>query len=271
MKNRLFIMKKFSGLGYILLIFLFSNLQTFGQNIDEIEKSLVEQIKNIEYFSAYGNNSDHEKLSVANELFKKTLLEKTSVNPETLKYKFPELDKHLHIATSEDGKLRIYSWDTRSGGTMHFFENVYQYIGKDGIVYSKGSNFDEGDPGGFFSDISTLDTNKGSVYLTRFSSVLSTSLAYQSINLFKIENNSLNEDYKLFKTKTGIKNSIGFSFDFFSVVDRPERPIELIFFDKPQKSVKIPIVIEDEKTPQGRVTNRFIVYKFTGKYFEKIR
>ena len=153
---------------------------------------------------------------------------------------------------------------------MHSFENVYQYQGKGGKVYSKAVKREDGDAGGFYTDIFQVEAKGGRAYLARFSAILMTSLSYQSIDLFKIENSALNDRIKLFKTKSGLQNSIGFQYNFFSVVDRPERPIKLILFDDKTKTVKIPVVIQKTENDYGDVTDRFINYKFNGKYFIKV-
>ena len=80
-----------------------------------------------------------------------------------------------------------------------------------------------------------------------------------------IENGKLNENVKLFKTREGLTSGINVPFDFFTVVNRPERPLKLIKYDDTKKTLSIPIVYEN-----GKVTNRFIVYKFNGKYFERV-
>ena len=257
--------KSFYFITFIFLSFAFS---AFGKTDAEIEQELVGHIKNIQKWSSYGSDSNEALLSKENDIFKEKLLNYTKI-ASTLEYKFSELKKYLYLATSEDGKFRIYSWDTEGGGTMHFFENVYQFQGKDGKVYSKSSDLPEGDAGAFVSVIFDLDTRNGQVYLARFSSILSNSGAYQSINLFKIEDNSLNDKIKLIKTKSGLTNKIGFEYDFFSVVDREERPIKLILYDKETKTIKIPVVIVDKDFSNGRVTDKFINYKFDGTYFLK--
>lgn len=127
----------------------------------------------------------------------------------------------------------------------------------------------EGDAGAFVSDIFDVDTKNGKVYLARLSSISSNVDAYQSINLFKIEGNSLNDKIKLIKIKSGLTNTLGFGYDFFSVVDRKERPIKLIFYDKATKTIKIPVVIVDKDFRSGKVTGKFINYKFDGTYFLK--
>jgi hypothetical protein len=74
----------------------------------------------------------------------------------------------------------------------------------------------------------------------------------------------------LIKTASGLTDSLGFSYNFFSVVERRERPVKLISFDKKTNTLKIPVVIEDKEFSNGRVTNRFISYRFNGTYFVKV-
>src|SRR4030095_503947 len=70
---------------------------------------------------------------------------------------------------------------------------------------------------------------------------------------------------KLFKTKRKKLNSINVEFDFFSVVDRPERPLELITYDDKQKIIYIPVVGDE-----GQVTKKNILYQLKDRYFEFI-
>ena len=262
-------MKTIKSSCFITFFLLALTFSAFGQTNTEIEQELIGHIKNIQKWSNYGSDFNEDLLAKENELFKKKLLETTKIN-STLNYQFSELNKYLHLTTSEDGKLRIYSWDTEVGGTMHFFANVYQFQDKDGNVYSNSKTWQEGDSGAFVSDIVDVDTKNGKIYLARFTSVLSGALCYESINLFEIEGNALNDQIKLIKTKSGVTNSLGFEYDFGSVMDRKERPIKLIVYDKETKTIKIPVVIKDQNFNNGgRVTDKFINYKFDSTYFVK--
>jgi len=82
----------------------------------------------------------------------------------------------------------------------------------------------------------------------------------------------LDQRVRLIKTKAGMQNRIGFEYGFFSVANRKERPIKLIRFDERTKTLMIPVVIADKATDgPGRVTNRFINYRFNGTYFVNVR
>ena len=254
---------------FVLLTIVVFSASAFGQTSEAIEKELGGLYGKINENSAYSSNSDGELLEKSNEEFKQKLLNHTKI-ASTLKHKFSELEKEISITTSEDGKFRVYSWDRLDGGTMHFFETVYQFQGADGRVYSKSNDLEEGDSGSFVYEIFEVEAKTEKIYLVCSTSILSTSDAYQSVNLFEIENNLLNSNIKLIKTKTKLNNSLGFEYDFFSVVDRKERPIKLILFDKKTKTISIPVVIDDTKFQYGKVTNKFISYKFNGTYFVKV-
>ena len=246
-----------------------------AQTNAQIEKELVAAIKDVKKYGTYGGGYDEEKLPKAQDAFQEKLLKYTK-NAATLLYKFDALKDEIFVATSDDGRFRIYSWDLEDGGTMHDFGRVYQYRAADGKVLSNaepasGNGDEEGGAGAFVTDIFTLDTGKsGAVYIVCSTFIGSTKDNGQSANLYRIAGDALDYKVKLIKTKSGLTNSLSFAYDFFSVVDRPERPIRLVSFDKKTKTLKIPIVIEDEKFRSGRVTDKFISYRFDGTYFVKV-
>jgi hypothetical protein len=252
------------------IFLLLSVIPIFGQGNAQIEKELISALKAIQKYSNYGGANDGTKLSQANADFEKKLLKYTRT-PSTLTYKFAALNKLMFNATSDDGNLRIYSWDMEDGGTMHDYSRIYQYKGTDGKVYSKSdATGEEGDMGSFVTDIFTLDTKSGKIYIVCSTSVGSTMDHYQSADLYRIAGGVINNNAKLIKTKSGLTNTLGFEYNAFSVIDREERPIRLISFDKKTKTLKIPVVVEDEEFPNGKVTDKFISYRFDGAYFVKV-
>jgi len=254
----------------LLAILIFCTSTTFGQDIKKIEQDLLKHLKKINYWAEFADRGENisptDSLDKENDIFQRKLLNYTVKQPSTLTYDFKELQKaHLTIVTSADKKFRIYSWDTWLGGTMHYFENVYQFqTGNKVSSKSFSEKRQEGDPGSWFSDIFTLDVNGRKIYIGYFNAIYSSSSVSQGIKLFELTNNRLNDEVRLIKTKTGLKNELSFGFDLFSVVDRKERPVKLIYFDNATKTIKIPVV-----TNKGKVTNKFLTYKFIGQCFEK--
>lgn len=263
-------MKKLLKIDLLIAFVLLFCVSAFAETNAQIEKELVAAAKEISKHSAYGGAYDDAKLIAANNAFEALLLKHTKT-AATLSYNFPELKKSVFIATSEDKKFRVYSWDTETGGTMHEYARLYQYAGADGKIYSRGEPTADvdGGAGSFVYDVFGLDTKRGKVYIVCSNFIASTNDHYQAANLFKISGDKLEEKLKLIKTREGITDSLSFEYNFFSVVDRKERPIRLIKYDAKTKTLRIPIVINDTEFPNGRVTNRFINYRFDGSYFVK--
>lgn len=209
---------------------------------------------------------DDDSLSLYSDKFEKEFTSFIKDKPTTLNYPFNELidSNFCYVKTSSDGRFRIYSWDTWTGGTMHFFKEIYQWK-NNGEVFTKVPNYKEDDAGRFCSKIFTVNINDQPHYLAVTNGIFSTKDAMQSISAYTIEGDELIDTVKLFKTKTKTLNSIDVEFDFFSVADRPERPLELITYDDKQKIIYIPVV--DDK---GQVTKRNILYQLKGPYFEFI-
>lgn len=252
------------------LSFLIFAVPALAQTPVSIETELLGHLADVSKYGNYGETSDDEKQEAANTAIEEKL-KKYGTRSDVLRYGFPKLKDEMSIVTSKDGKLRIYSWDLQTGGTMHDYANVFQFQGKSGKVHAwtedRGEDFGAGV---FYHDLFQVSGKAGLVYLPVSTFVGSTSLAGQTIKTMRIVGDKLVHDAKLIKTSGGLQNSIGFGYDFFSVVDRPERPIKLFTFNDTKKEFKFPVVIEDEKTPQGRVTNKFITYRFNGTNFVKV-
>lgn len=248
---------------------LFFLIPVSAQTPVAIETELLGHLADISKFGNYGGETNDEKLSAANAgLEQKLKIYGTRL--DVLKYGFPKLKDEMYVATSKDGKLRIYSWDMQTGGTMHDFASVFQFQGKSGKVFTWTDEDEDESAGSFYTQIFQVASKSGPVYLVNSNFIGSTSLHGQSIKTLRIDGDVLDRDAKLIKTGNGLQDSVSFGYDFFSVVDRPERPIKLFTFDEARKEFKFPVVIEDEKKPQGRVTNKLITYRFNGTHFVKI-
>ncbi len=226
----------------------------------------------IRHLDSISRNADNQAVLDRENKALRMLLLAQAKKPAILKHDFKGLAGKMFVATSKDGNFRIYSWDTNTGGTMKFFDGVYQYRSRRGRVYSKAFvNLGAGVPGSFFSEIFQMDAGKKRVYLANSHSILSTSQARQDLHAFAIEGETLNLNVRLIKTPTAIRDSVGFDFDFFSVVDRKERPVKLFHWDEARKQFRFPVVLADKKFPNGgRVTDRFITYRFDGKVFVRL-
>jgi hypothetical protein len=241
-----------------------------AQTVSKIETELLGHLRDIEKYSNYAGNPDTDRLEKANDGLRATLI-KYGGQAATLNYGFPRLKDKMYVVTSRDRKFRVYSWDRQSGGSMHDFDNVFQYRGTGGRVRTwTAPRPDETGAGTFYTQVFQVDTPAGRVYLANGTGVYSTSLAGQSLEAYRIDGDKFISGVKVIRTRSGLTSSIRFSYDFFSVVDHPERPVKLFYFDEGKRSFRFPIVIEDKKTPQGRVTDKYITYRFDGRQFVKV-
>ncbi|EHQ29976.1 hypothetical protein [Mucilaginibacter paludis] len=251
------------------IFFVPNNL--LGQNLTSkgIEADLLQSFKKIAYwaekrYSNYDEQSDN-KLRQANDVFGKKLNEYAKKYPATINEPFLSLCKeNLGIETSKDSLFRIYSWDTQTGGTMHFFANVLQYkTGKETNAVLDTARGD-GDNRPNYNKIYTLKANGKTYYLAVSLSIGSSRDCGQTIQVFEIANGKLDDKVKLIKTNSGMHSQLNIAYDFGSVIDWKVRPT--INFDEATQTILLPLV--DGK---GAVTHKLISYKFTGKYFEKVR
>ena len=263
-------MKKIFFLTTLILVFVSASP---AQTLSKMEDELLGHFQKLSKSSNYNGASDYDVLGKENQAIRTALL-RYGLRADVLKFAFTRLRKQLTLTTSRDGNLRTYSWESEEGGTMHDFYTVYQFRSRSGKVHTWAEPYSQDrekrGAGGFVRQIFQTDTGSGPIYLTVTIFIGSTSIGGQTISALKIEGEGLDRNPKVIKTSSGFKSSISFQYDFFSVVDHPERPVKLFYFDDSKKSFRFPIVIQDKKTPQGRVTNRFITYRFNGKYFEKV-
>lgn len=139
----------------------------------------------------------------------------------TLTHPFSESIKsgYVKVATSSDGKLRVYSWDTGNGGTMIWWANIIQYkYGKEvmtfakslyGVMHPEKSDEMEIDYGSHIDTILTVPTHSGdAIYLVEDYFRESSNLGYTSLQAICIKNGKL-EEAPVFEAADGLHNSIG--------------------------------------------------------------
>jgi len=252
-------------------LLLFIATPVAAQAPTAIEKELLGYLRTMAESGTYSGDYDEAKLNPASDALKAKLM-RYATRPDVLKYTFPQLKEEMFIATSRDGKFRVYSWDLQTGGTMHEHDLVVQYVGSSGktFAWSTPQDAEYSQLGGFFTDVFQVATPNGPIYLLVSTSIASSSLNSQSIDAVMVKGDKLDLNLNVIKTASGPTNSIILAYDFFSVVDRPERPIRLFKFNEARREFSFPVVIEDRKTPQGRVTNKLITYRFNGTHFVKV-
>ncbi len=258
-------MKKYTVITLLLLTF-----NSFSQDVKTINKKLLAAYDKISFFAKDTSVKAFENLEKANNDFEKLLLKYTADNPKTIYYDFKSLtDKGLRIASSEDSLFRIYTWNTNEGGTMRFYRNVFQYK-NGGKVFSKTYRIttkeENDDPGCIYNQVNYVVSNNKKFYVAQSVAVLSSALSDHYVKIFSIDGDTLNDNAKLIKTKTGIKNTLSYDVDLTTAANRgKDVPDFGIKYDAIKKSISIPVILEN-----GKVTSKRIVYQFNGTVFEKL-
>ncbi len=251
---------------FLILLLCFS-LSGYSQELTTLEAKLSQDYDRILYWNSQRGNDPYDSLEIANSRFKENLLEVLAEHSSSLHYAFPWLqERGINVVTSPDGNLRIYSWDTYTGGTMRFFESAYQFRGDSSV--ESGSLSDrysaEDNPLYFCSEIFQMNHKSDVVYIAVMHAIYSSKDSYQGVKFFTINNNQFNDTIALIETEQGLQNEHGVSFDFFSVVDRRERPVKLIHYNPKSRTLKFPKIGNREEVKKG-----FIPYTFNGNHFVK--
>jgi hypothetical protein len=256
----------------LALFCCFTSMELHAQSPKSIEADLLKDFTTIgDWQQKARAEKEYSSLCSANESFASKLKAYTGKIPATISQPFNSLRKKgLEIYDSTDGLFRIYSWDTSLGGTMYQFGNVIQYkiatrTNSNLYWYSAGHDQEYKYFPNYFK-LYTFNANGKAYYLAVYRCVYSTKDAGEGIQVFSIEDGKINGDTRLIKTASGFKSKLYYDYDFFSVVDIAFEKRPTITFDDKSQIIRLPLVDLD-----GKVTVKHINYKFTGKYFERVK
>jgi hypothetical protein len=259
-------------LSHILAIALiFSYHPGSAQAIARAESSLCHQLQLVDSFSEAYHGPTHaidayDSIGHYDSVFGEMLQRLTARDPASLHYPFTRLhDEGVVIATSPDGRLRIFSWDGQTGGTAHNANNVYQYL-VDGKTYSTLTIVDGG-PGLTYSAIYLLtktprqhsQLRDETFYLAVSNEITETLHLHASLEILQLADHRLRRDVPLIQTASGKTGTLGFDFVLENAKDAD------FFFNPATGTITFPVVLDD-----GQVTNKKIAYTFNGSYFVRV-
>ncbi len=248
---------------------MLNGLTLEAQPVREVEDSIAFYLNTIEKWSLYNYDSRLDKED-SNTVWNNKLLSYLKYalvrHPQTLSYPFDsKILPRMRIASSNDKRFRIYSWDMQGGGTMHGYNSIVQYkSGKEvrtRIFYVDTiMNGEWTGPGYFYPEVHTIVSKNGSTYyavirLAQYSSAVHS----VGVQCFAINNGLVNDTVKLFKTKNGYLNSIDVEYDDTELKEMTKVPE--IHFSSDNTEMYIPLIDND------RYKGKYLVYKFDGYKF----
>lgn len=255
------IMKRFITLSFVLI----SGINTaYSQpTMADIENDLLLSYRQV---MTQRHEHNYEQVDVSNDTFTQKLLAYTGKYSGTFHYPFDSLRaENIDIVTSDDSLLRIYSWDTWTGGTMHDFSGIFQYKwnGQNYAILRHDTDWrDSYTP--YYTEVSSFKTNGKTYYLAVGNGIYSSKDYGQSIEAFTIENGQV-QTAAIFKQADSLVKAIEVYFDYVSIMDVDDRPSQLIKFDS--KNSKLLIAEIDSGEP---FANKYKRYKYNGRYFEAV-
>jgi hypothetical protein len=255
---------------FVFLSLWFITFRVFAQTqtAKDIELDLYRSFRKIDNWRDRQDTlAERDSLQNANDAFAQRLKKYTAEYPVTIDEKFSALVyDHLAIATSPDGVFRIYSWDTSLGGSKHAYINVYQYKAGDKTLSAikQVDSSEEDHPTYSFSNLYTFKVNDKTYYLGVYNGIYSARGAGQGLQVFTIESGKLIDNVRLVKNNSGLHSQLYYDYNPASTAILKVKPS--IYFDDASSTIFVPLVNLD-----GKVTEKYITYKFTGQYFERVK
>lgn len=246
-------------------LFVFISIQIFSESADSIEKVLLPHIKKINHWQHQQKKKIYPLDSLMSEsrTLKKLLLDYTTQESGTFSYPFDSLRKYIDIVTSDDGKLRIYSWHAYDKESMQFYNNVFQYEANGQIYATQLTPDDEFNPKGTYSDIETLKRDSDVIYLAYFHAFYSPKDYAESYETFSIQGTTLQDSIPIFKTAETGKSVTSSLCVLYNPITSKKKDDDLIFFDKKKKRIKIRTTDDS-----GSLTNKYEYLNYKEKIFE---
>lgn len=191
-------------------------------------------------------------------------LEAVFKNPRVLEVDLRDVSG---VICSEDGKLRIASWDTDTGGTMHLYCSMAQFKSPNGRAgYALLDHPDQIDGGGetksvIFGQVSKIDTivtnSKDTVYLVWTAGRASSRAFSECVTAFTLKNAKI-ERFPFFKTKRELLSEIQFGWNDSGDEERPA----FKYSQSNGYTLLVPIISD-----RGDFSGKHFKYVFDGKQF----
>lgn len=178
----------------------------------------------------------------------------------------------LRVVTSDDGNLRLYTWDV-DGGTMSCYSGIVSYRNSNGIFSHTTVNDDYWDiesddesqnyanmACGVF-EIKTIRLSNGTPVYAVYTHSSGSSIMHMTIVTAYAITESGIEPYNLFRDNGNETNSVLFYRD-----PSGSFPVDIILTDN---ELIVPETMEGDNPYGGdRITGRILCYRFNGKVFE---
>lgn len=255
---------------YVVFSLLLLPLNTaFAQDMKTVEQGLREAFHRIDFWNAYSGDDStinrYDSLVAANTQFQQLLMQLTAKFPATLQYDFPRLkDSGLIIVTSRDQKLRTYSWNSYTGGSMRIYERVFQYRSSSGVFATDQTGTDEHDDVAWIWKIVPFHAGTHTYYLFFDRAITCGVCRGEGVKVYSIGSRKIEGPLSLFKSDGQEDADLSVEFREFGRTNRSTSG-HAILYDSLRHTFQVPSTDDIN----GTLTDRYTTYKWTGSYFVK--
>lgn len=229
-----------------------ASCQVLGEDA-RLEDTVVRLLKKL---SLAADNGRHSVKAINNQIIT-VLLKGLNHSGSSIVYPFEKWKAlFIKIATSADGNLRIYAWDTRTGGTMLSISSIVQFRDSHGIharILFDAAADKTDEPGDWYTHI--YGPEGGGIYIGRGMAQYSTIDAGAVAQAFRIGSNGLNDTIRLFRDAEGLKNKLEVDYNSF----RSGEEAGVVHYDGVGHNLWVRRVNDDARLLKG-----YDVYHFDG-------
>lgn len=210
---------------------------------------------------------NYEVIVKANKQITSMMVRGLNGNDASMKDPFKRWDSaYMVIAGSADGKVRIYSWNAHTGGTMLAYSSVVQYRDIRGVhakvMFDATSDDFPDEPGNWYDRIYSFRKGTSVYYLAEGTAKFDSRQLSAVVKAFRIDAGGLDDSVKLFREGKEFSNEVGVYYDLArsgDFMDGPERP--MVRFDLANQRLLVRHCEDDS------LYGRFDKYVFDGRYF----
>lgn len=241
----------------IILLLLSCHLSASAQTVVAMDARMAYYMDRLDYWYSHAEDElgGADSLENNNDLFIE-YLEKTVIQLDTsLVNEYTAAKKKgLHVATSPDSIMRIYSWDRKDDPDKEQIENIAAYMTYYNVRYTDLDSLEKkGKHGCYYDEIVPVRTKEGQAYFATYHRDIPRHV--EGVKVFGIVKHKIEKLY-LFKDKTGEYAEL--SYDYLP--NTPGSKV-LAHFSDTRDKLFIPI-IKDET-----FSGKFMVYAFDGYKF----
>lgn len=240
----------------LLVLILFTPF-AHAQNCGQIDAELARHYRRMQQYGGYGAN-DETRFQAAYQAFSGSLKHSKHITIGTCTFPLAQ-EAGVSIVHSPDKKIRAFSWDTQTGGTMHEYGNIVQFTRINGQIRQISLPLNR------IEEISqdTLPPH-GTAYLFYDHGTAFGRLHGKSASWWRISGSRL-AAAKLFAL-TKPTHLIAYEYEPHSQGKLPQNFRHFVY-DRKKQTLSFPVVRSTEAYSFGELTTNRIIYRYQNGRF----